>query len=44
LGDNLYAHDEALAMAPRLLLHAERLSLDHPTTGQRMTWNAESPF
>ncbi|HXT59775.1 MAG TPA: RluA family pseudouridine synthase [Pirellulales bacterium] len=44
LGDNLYAHDEALAMSPRLLLHAERLSLDHPTTGQRMTWNAESPF
>jgi tRNA pseudouridine32 synthase/23S rRNA pseudouridine746 synthase len=44
LGDNLYAHDEALAMAPRLLLHAERLSLDHPTTGQRMTWSAESPF
>jgi tRNA pseudouridine32 synthase/23S rRNA pseudouridine746 synthase len=44
LGDNLYAHGEALAMAPRLLLHAERLSLDHPTTGQRMTWNAESPF
>ena len=44
LGDNLYAHDEALAMAPRLLLHAERLSLDHPATGRRMTWNAACPF
>lgn len=44
LGDNLYAHREALAMAPRLLLHAERLSLDHPASGQRMTWNAECPF
>ena len=30
LGDNLYAHPEALAMASRLQLHAERLSLSSP--------------
>ena len=37
LGDNLYAHAEARAMAPRLLLHAERLSLAHPDGGRRLT-------
>ncbi|HEV7224271.1 MAG TPA: RluA family pseudouridine synthase [Pirellulales bacterium] len=44
LGDNLYAHHEALAMSPRLLLHAERLSLDHPADGRRLTWRADCPF
>jgi tRNA pseudouridine32 synthase / 23S rRNA pseudouridine746 synthase len=44
LGDKLYAHPEALALADRLMLHASRLSLAHPTTGQRMTWTVECPF
>jgi tRNA pseudouridine32 synthase/23S rRNA pseudouridine746 synthase len=44
LGDPLYAHAEALAMAPRLLLHAERLTLDHPHTGERVTWRSVCPF
>lgn len=44
LGDNLYAHAEGLAMSPRLLLHAERLSLTHPANGRRMTWTAACPF
>jgi tRNA pseudouridine32 synthase/23S rRNA pseudouridine746 synthase len=44
LGDPLYAHAEALAMAPRLLLHAERLTLDHPQTGERTTWRSACPF
>jgi len=44
LGDPLYAHDEALAMASRLMLHAEQLTLTHPRTGERMTWRAECDF
>ncbi|MGM9485991.1 pseudouridine synthase [Ideonella sp. YS5] len=30
LGDELYAPPDVLALAPRLLLHAERLTLPHP--------------
>jgi tRNA pseudouridine32 synthase/23S rRNA pseudouridine746 synthase len=30
LGDELYAPAPVLALAPRLLLHAERLTLPHP--------------
>jgi tRNA pseudouridine32 synthase/23S rRNA pseudouridine746 synthase len=33
LGCDLYAHPEALAMSPRLLLHASYLGLEHPATG-----------
>ena len=44
LGDNLYAHDEARIMAPRLLLHAEQLTLTHPEDGRRMSWTAVCPF
>ncbi len=33
LGCDLYAHDDALSMAPRLLLHASYLGLRHPHTG-----------
>ena len=44
LGDKLYAHPEALAMAPRLFLHAERLSLSHPASGRKLAWKAACPF
>ncbi|HTU25355.1 MAG TPA: RluA family pseudouridine synthase [Pirellulales bacterium] len=44
LGDNLYAHDQARAMSPRLMLHAARLSLSHPATGERLSWSANCPF
>jgi len=44
LGDNLYAHSDAQAMAPRLLLHAERLAISHPDDGRRLTWTAACPF
>lgn len=44
LGDNLYANESALTMADRLMLHASRLSLIHPKTGEPMTWNSECPF
>ncbi len=41
IGCDLYAHDTALAMSPRLLLHASYLGFTHPVTGQ---WIAqESP-
>lgn len=33
LGDGLYAPEDVLAKAPRLLLHAQELWLDHPITG-----------
>lgn len=44
LGDNLYAHAEALAMSQRLLLHAEQLSISHPVDGRPRTWTSVCPF
>lgn len=44
LGDNLYAHEVARAMSPRLLLHASYLSLEHPRDRRRMAWNSLCPF
>ena len=44
LGDNLYAHEEARAMSPRLLLHAVHLSLEHPRDGRCMAWDSACPF
>ena len=38
-GDALYGHP-----ADRLYLHAERLVIDHPTTGKQMTFYAPCPF
>lgn len=43
-GDNLYADELARSRAPRLLLHAWRLSLAHPDDGRRLTWTADCPF
>lgn len=34
LGDPFYAHPQALAAAPRLLLHATELALTHPESGE----------
>jgi tRNA pseudouridine32 synthase/23S rRNA pseudouridine746 synthase len=44
LGDDLYAPDDVVAMAPRLLLHATRLTVTHPGTGERLTFEARCPF
>ncbi|MBJ3813477.1 bifunctional tRNA pseudouridine(32) synthase/23S rRNA pseudouridine(746) synthase RluA [Shimwellia pseudoproteus] len=44
LGDRFYAHPAALAMAPRLLLHAEMLTITHPAFGNQMTFNAPADF
>lgn len=44
LGDALYAAGHALTAAPRLLLHAWRLSLLHPDSGAPVRLEARLPF
>mgnify|MGYP000427497821 CR=1 FL=1 len=44
LGDQLYAHGEALDACPRLALHAARLGINHPETGERMIFDSPAPF
>lgn len=43
LGDPIYASGAALGF-PRLMLHAEGLSLHHPATRQRISFAADCPF
>ncbi|NLY58018.1 MAG: RNA pseudouridine synthase [Gammaproteobacteria bacterium] len=44
LGDGLYAHQQALHACPRLALHAARLEINHPQTGERMAFDSPAPF
>ena len=44
LGDDLYAPPEALAAADRLLLHAESLTIAHPSSAAPMTFEVPCPF
>lgn len=44
LGDNLYASGRALQAAQRLLLHADLLELNHPQTGERLSFHSPAPF
>lgn len=44
LGDKLYAHADALSMSKRLQLHAEKLSLFHPSSQEMITFTAPCPF
>jgi tRNA pseudouridine32 synthase/23S rRNA pseudouridine746 synthase len=44
LGDELYAPPERQAQAPRLLLHATRLELPHPVTGEPLVVESPVPF
>lgn len=44
LGDALYADPATVSLSPRLLLHAERLTIAHPDDGRRLTFTAECPF
>lgn len=44
LGDELYAHEAALAAAPRLCLHASSIGFNHPGTGERLTLSLPCPF
>ena len=43
IGDQIYA-PETSRQYPRLMLHAETLSLHHPATGERVTFAAPVPF
>lgn len=44
LGDALYAPPGVQAMAPRLLLHAWRLTLPHPARHEPVTFDCAAPF
>ncbi|QDP02216.1 bifunctional tRNA pseudouridine(32) synthase/23S rRNA pseudouridine(746) synthase RluA [Thalassotalea sp. PS06] len=44
IGDRLYAHPQALALSPRLQLHAKALTLFHPHSGEKMTFETEPTF
>jgi tRNA pseudouridine32 synthase/23S rRNA pseudouridine746 synthase len=44
VGDPLYGPAPLQAAAPRLLLHACRLTLAHPATGQRIGFDSPPPF
>lgn len=44
LGDRLYAHQQALCMAPRLQLHACQLGFRHPDTEQALNFQSDCPF
>lgn len=44
LGDVFYAPSEIEASSPRLLLHAARLSLLHPVSGEVMDFHSAAPF
>ncbi len=44
LGEVFYAHDEAEHAAERLQLHAESLTVYHPTSGEKMTFTDPCPF
>lgn len=44
LGDYFYAPPEIVAASARLLLHAERLEIPHPETGETLRFHAPAPF
>lgn len=44
LGDRLYAPDDVIKQADRLLLHAQKLVVKHPETEELMTFEKECEF
>jgi tRNA pseudouridine32 synthase/23S rRNA pseudouridine746 synthase len=44
VGDRFYATGDALEASPRLRLHAESLTLHHPTGGRRVTFETACEF
>jgi tRNA pseudouridine32 synthase/23S rRNA pseudouridine746 synthase len=44
LGDKLYAHEQALVMATRLQLHAQRLGFSHPNSEEWLEFDSPPPF
>ena len=43
-GDTLYASKTEADASPRLLLHAARLALQHPSDGREVGWRCAAPF
>jgi tRNA pseudouridine32 synthase/23S rRNA pseudouridine746 synthase len=44
LGCDMYAHETARAMSPRLLLHATTIAFNHPIIGDRLEWHHPPEF
>ena len=44
LGDPLYADPQTYVRAPRMTLHAAHLDLDHPLTGEKLSFDSPVPF
>lgn len=44
LGDELYAPPAIAQAAPRLMLHATHLTLNHPVNGRRLSFRCSPPF
>ena len=44
VGDVFYAPPDVEALSPRLWLHAARLSLPHPVSGESMDFQSAAPF
>jgi tRNA pseudouridine32 synthase/23S rRNA pseudouridine746 synthase len=44
IGCDMYAHPEALAASPRLLLHATKIAFTHPRSGMRLYAFCPAPF
>ena len=43
VGDSVYGKQHLAHLFPRQALHAERLTLVHPSTGEECTWQAALP-
>lgn len=44
IGCDLYAHEEALAMSPRLLLHATEIEFTHPMSNEKLKVSSQPEF
>ena len=44
LGCDMYAHETALRMADRLMLHASALAFEHPATGEWLQGDCPPDF
>jgi tRNA pseudouridine32 synthase/23S rRNA pseudouridine746 synthase len=44
VGDTLYGNEQDMTGAPRLMLHAQVLTFDHPLTGAALRFEARAPF
>ncbi|MFK8047627.1 MAG: pseudouridine synthase [Halioglobus sp.] len=44
LGCDMYAHDQALKMSPRLMLHATEIGFQHPSSGEWLSGDCPADF